>query len=208
MAPVGWLLWAAAGIMSSTVAVKLNWDKIDFMLMGLFRDLGRAKAYRRRYANTAGTGLVQILMKQDDVLLGLENEPEGDVPSYTVQELWEYGNGDNDNAILLSIFGRIYDVTEGEKFYGPGGTYGMFAGRDVSYSLSTGCRSRDCLEKSAEDLTEKQMLEGKRWLSFFQLHDKYPYVGKLDNNPMEELMNKWVEEAMASGEKIDAPILE
>merc|ERR1712012_1521844 len=107
--------------------------------------------------------------KEEDIFLGnnenlLYEENMDDVPVYTMEELWEYGNGEDDTPLLISIFGRIYDVSEGEKFYGPDGSYPLFAGRDVTYALSTGCKT--CVEESAENLDEKQLMEGKRWLSF------------------------------------------
>ena len=54
------------------------------------------------------------------------------------------------------------------------------------------------MESKVDELSEKQLNEGKRWLSFFQLHDKYPLVGKLDNNPMEAMMNGWIDEIIAN----------
>lgn len=154
--------------------------------------------------------LMTVLMKQEDPLLGVnfDDEPD-DVPTYTADELWEYGGQEEDGKLLLSVFGRIYDVTAGERFYGPNSRYNMFPGLDVTYALGTGCKTDDCLAKTAHDLGEKELEEAKRWLSFFQLHDKYAYVGKLENNPMEQMMEAWIEEAVAkqreTGEKVEMP---
>jgi len=74
----------------------------------------------------------------------------------------------------------------------------MFPGREVTYSLSTGCKTDECLAGNVDKLSEKQLNEGKRWLSFFQLHDKYPLVGKLDDHPMEDRMNEWIDEIIAN----------
>jgi hypothetical protein len=38
-----------------------------------------------------------------------------------------------------------------------------------------------------------QILEGKRWLSFFHMHDKYPLVGKLEGNYFEDLLSELVD---------------
>jgi hypothetical protein len=68
----------------------------------------------------------------------------------------------------------------GAKFYGPQGRYKGFAGRDISFALSTGCMEPRCVQRSAQhNFTEKEIAEGKRWVSFFETHDKYSYVGKL-----------------------------
>jgi len=48
------------------------------------------------------------------------------LPVYSLDELYEMGNADDfeladenePRQLLLSIFGRIYDVTKGVKFYG------------------------------------------------------------------------------------------
>jgi predicted heme/steroid binding protein len=56
---------------------------------------------------------------------------------YTPVELAEY-DGKANKRILMGIRGRVYDVTAGAHFYGPGGPYGNFAGRDASRGLSKG----------------------------------------------------------------------
>jgi predicted heme/steroid binding protein len=202
-APPVWFLWTAVGVLSSSAVVQLKKDDINLWMMGLFRDLGRHKAYKRRFGdNDNGIALMTVLMHQEeDPLLGmsLENDDESNVPTYTLSELWEFGNGIDDAPLLLSIFGRIYDVSAGEKFYGPEAPYGVLIGHDVTYALATGCKACASTEKdkTAEDLSEKQLKEGKRWLSFFQLHDKYPYVGKLDATPVEANMNEWIDADIA-----------
>jgi Cytochrome b5-like Heme/Steroid binding domain len=176
--------------------------------MRIFRDIGRHKAYKRRYGSNE-YALSTFLLQKEDPLLGLGDEREDDLPTYTVDELWEMGNvddfqdaeDDEPRKLLLSIFGRIYDVTKGTKFYGPDSSYSMFCGRDVTYALSTGCKTDQCLAGKVGDLTKKQLDEGKRWLSFFQLHDKYPLVGKMENNPMEAMMNTWIDEIVANKDK-------
>lgn len=204
----GWLVWALVSVAGSSAAVHLNKDGINLFFMRIFRDIGRHKAYKRRYGGNE-YALSTFLLQKEDPLLGLGDEREDDLPTYTVDELWEMGNvedyedaeDDEPRKLLLSIFGRIYDVTAGTKFYGPDSSYSMFCGRDVTYALSTGCKTDKCLASKVDDLTKKQLDEGKRWLSFFQLHDKYPLVGKIENNPMESMMNQWIDEIVANKDK-------
>lgn len=211
--------WLLITIPILAIAVQTQKERLNLLLMGIFRDVGRFKAHRRRHkGDNNKVALVQVLFKREDPLMGIDFENEDElvnVPTFTLEELWEFGQGDGSDEedtphkLLLSVFGRIYDVTAGEKFYGPHSRYHMFPGRDVTYALGSGCKTDECLEKSVEDLSEKQMKEALRWLSYFQLHDKYPFVGKLEDNPLEELMDAWVEEAVAqqkeSGEEVVMP---
>jgi len=198
--PAPWIIWTAVSVLIPSVAVHLQKDRLNLFLMGVFRDISRHKAHKRRYGENSMALMMVLMRKEDDVFLGnvedLLEEDMNDVPVYTLEELWEYGNGHDDLPLLVSIFGRIYDISEGEKYYGPEGSYPLFAGHDITYALSTGCKT--CVEESAENLNEKQLTEGKRWLSFFQLHDKYPYVGKLEDNIItDKLMNQWIDEALS-----------
>lgn len=123
------------------------------------------------------------------------------IEEYTREELYEMGNGDNEEGIiLLSIFGRVYDVSHGWKYYGEGAKYYKFAGRDVTRALSTGCMANSCLgsryteSKYTEDdfdLTPKTIAEGKKWVSFFETHDKYRFVGFLkDGRSIDALVDE------------------
>ncbi len=147
---------------------------------------------------------------------------------YTREELYELGNGNNEEGVLLlSLYGRVYDVSEGWKYYGKlclfsyiksyipfkltffnqfidslmdlsfsimlsvgeGGKYHSFAGRDVTRALSTGCMASSCLGPKDSlshgdlfDLNSKTIAEGKKWISFFETHDKYRLVGVLKDS--------------------------
>jgi len=206
-----WFIWTAVSVLIPSVTIHCQKDSLNLFLMSVFRDISRHKAHKRRYGENSMALMMVLMHKEEDIFLGddeylLYEENMDDVPVYTMEELWEYGNGEDDSPLLISIFGRIYDVSEGEKFYGPDGSYPIFAGNDITYALSTGCKS--CVEESPESLNEKQLMEGKRWLSFFQLHDKYPYVGKIEDNPVTDiLMNQWINEAQASTEGDDGELI-
>jgi len=117
----------------------------------------------------------------------------------SVQELSEY-NGANDGRILISICGRILDMTRGRDFYGPEGPYHVFAGCDATYLLGSMSTEPQCCNKRNfgqwdpswvseytstnpglkipycdQSTFATDALEG--WLSQFLL--KYPVVGKL-----------------------------
>lgn len=207
---------ALASVGALHAVVHTQRDRVNLFFMKFFRDLGRYKALKRRRGDHDDKGLLAFLSSREDPLqellqLDAEAEDEWQLETYTTAELWELGNHDSDDGtLLLAILGRVYDVTEGDKFYGPTGNYGAFAGRDVTYALATGCSAPRCVEtdwtalKNDKDannnnneendpsavFTDAQLLEAKKWLSFFHLHDKYPLVGKLEGDSFDALVQQ------------------
>ncbi|OAY72710.1 Membrane steroid-binding protein 2 [Ananas comosus] len=54
----------------------------------------------------------------------------------TEEELRAYDGSDRMKPLLMAIKGQIYDVSQSRMFYGPGGPYALFAGRDASRALA------------------------------------------------------------------------
>lgn len=50
--------------------------------------------------------------------------------------------------VYLAVRGKVFDVTPGRNFYGPGGPYENFAGRDASRGLACGSFDEDMLNKN------------------------------------------------------------
>ncbi|KAI4214377.1 MAG: hypothetical protein LQ351_003130 [Letrouitia transgressa] len=93
-------------------------------------------------------------------------------------------NGENNQPVYLAVRGRVFDVTSGRNFYGPGGPYENFAGRDASRGLACGSFDEDMLTKNLEGPLDT--LEGLGEDEFSALRDweerfleKYLVVGKL-----------------------------
>lgn len=61
----------------------------------------------------------------------------------TDAELGAYDGSDPTKPIYLAVNGTIYDVTEGRRFYGPGGSYHQLGGADCSRALVTTCFNSD-----------------------------------------------------------------
>ncbi|OEU21190.1 cytochrome b5 [Fragilariopsis cylindrus CCMP1102] len=226
MAPL--LIILGVPILSIFVTVGIRQkDAMNIYLMGFFRDLGRIKANKRRMkdnpnAMVAGVGSItmwDIILHRDDPLAGVDfstseelslSDSDGDgdttssssisssLPTFSVKELEEFGNGRNGSPIYLSIFGRVYDVTAGGKFYGEDASYGMFAGKDVTRSLCLGRKESEYLIRSTEGLDEKQINEGKRWLSFFHVHDKYHHIGNLEKIDSEAWLDALIEDTLST----------
>lgn len=101
---------------------------------------------------------------------------------FTPKTLAKY-NGTDDPRIFMAVRGRVFDVTTGATFYGPGGPYENFAGRDASRGLAKNSFDLDCitpLDKPIDDL--KNLTPGEvesldSWEEHFE--NKYKVVGTL-----------------------------
>ncbi|KAA8498724.1 Membrane-associated progesterone receptor component 2 [Porphyridium purpureum] len=73
----------------------------------------------------------------------------------------------------------VFDMSGASSFYGPGGPYNLFAGRDASFALATGCLDPAIvdLEKNTDDLSPQEIQQLMGWYKKFQ--DKYPKAGVL-----------------------------
>ena len=93
-------------------------------------------------------------------------------------------NGIGDAPVYLAVNGRVFDVSAGRNFYGPGGPYANFAGRDASRGLACGSFDEAMLTKdldgpldTLQDLGAEEMDALRGWEERFQ--EKYLVVGKL-----------------------------
>ncbi|GMH08999.1 hypothetical protein Nepgr_010839 [Nepenthes gracilis] len=62
--------------------------------------------------------------------------PPVQVGEISEEELKQYDGSDDKKPLLMSIKGQIYDVSQSRMFYGPGGPYALFAGKDASRALA------------------------------------------------------------------------
>lgn len=112
-------------------------------------------------------------------------EPDAiEIQNFTPQMLQKY-NGEDDPRVLMGVNGKVYDVTAGKTYYGPGGPYASFAGRDASRGLAK--HSFDVADLNPieapvdelKDLTQEEREALQQWADFFE--GKYTYCGKLVN---------------------------
>lgn len=95
----------------------------------------------------------------------------------TLEQLKEYNGTGPEGRVLVAVNGKIFDVTKGKRFYGPGGPYAAFAGRDASRGLAL--FSVDASEEydDLSDLNAMQKESVKEWET--QFTEKYEYIGRL-----------------------------
>lgn len=109
--------------------------------------------------------------------------PEPELPrlrkDFTVAELRAFDGNQPDGRVLVAVNGTVYDVTKGKRFYGPGGPYAAFGGRDASRGLATfSVTSNDQAEwDDLSDLSPMEMESVREWE--MQFKEKYVLVGRL-----------------------------
>jgi len=131
-------------------------------------------------------GIEEPISLKDKTETDLEIE---EAMTLTMEDLAAY-NGKDGSPLYLAIDGRVYDVSAGTKFYGEGGSYHKFVGKDATYAFATGCLQEECLISSTEGLTEKEKREIQRWVELYDTHDKYKFVGHIVADPINEILER------------------
>mmetsp|Transcript_46032 Transcript_46032/g.99971 ORF Transcript_46032/g.99971 Transcript_46032/m.99971 type:complete len:212 (-) Transcript_46032:196-831(-) len=109
-------------------------------------------------------------------------------PIYSRMDLdaFSANNAGKNGSLLLTIFGRVFNVTSGEEFYRKGQSYDVYPGHDCSYCFAVSKVSRKCLDKGLDlpKITESALLglNDTYWSTYVT---KYPIVGVLADPPYE-----------------------
>jgi membrane-associated progesterone receptor component len=109
---------------------------------------------------------------------------------WTVEELAQYDGTtrsstpttttepeDDEGPILIAADGIVFNVWKGRHFYGPGGEYHLFAGRDATRFLAKTIVEEETPEAAAMPLTMGERAALAAWM--FTFKNKYEVVGKL-----------------------------
>nr|CAD1825030.1 unnamed protein product [Ananas comosus var. bracteatus] len=79
--------------------------------------------------------------------------------------------------IYVAVRGAVYDVSAGRGFYGPGGAYAVFAGRDASRALAKMSTAAADVSGDLSGLSDKEIAVLNDWENKFRA--KYPVVGRI-----------------------------
>mmetsp|Transcript_59807 Transcript_59807/g.165385 ORF Transcript_59807/g.165385 Transcript_59807/m.165385 type:complete len:433 (+) Transcript_59807:68-1366(+) len=98
--------------------------------------------------------------------------------TFTAEELLVHNGQREGVPILTSVLGRVYDVTVGKDFFGPGGPYEMFAGRDGTYNLAVMSLKKQTLDKFEYELDDEDKECLADWIAYFDNRYQRP-IGEL-----------------------------
>lgn len=114
-----------------------------------------------------------------------ESDPLVIEGKFTPKTLAQY-NGTDNARIFIAVRNKVFDVTQGATFYGPGGPYENFAGRDASRGLALNSFDLACLTPidqpidALADLSKEELESLDSWEQHFE--SKYKVVGTLHEN--------------------------
>jgi membrane-associated progesterone receptor component len=93
----------------------------------------------------------------------------------TLEELAAYNGSDPQKPLLMAIKAQIYDVSQSRAFYGPGGPYALFAGKDASRALAKMSFEDSDLTGDIEGLSPYELEALTDWE--YKFMSKYVKVG-------------------------------
>lgn len=126
----------------------------------------------------------QIYLKDSestDQSIDADVKDEFGIRMFTADELKAYNGEGDSKQIYLAILGDIFDVTRGEKHYGPGAAYHDYVGKDASKAFITGEFDTKNGKSNALDhvlsLSPSELVSLKKWRDFYI--ENYVFVGRL-----------------------------
>jgi len=119
-----------------------------------------------------------------------QSKPKPDpTKPFTLDELKPFDGSDESKPVLVGCNGVVFDVSAGKSFYGKGGPYNCFAGRDASRMLAKMVfeyESSDVSDLSAHD---RNTLDD--WFQKFSM--KYDRVGVIADTSRPNSGKMWLE---------------
>ncbi|XP_023732301.1 probable serine/threonine-protein kinase PBL25 [Lactuca sativa] len=128
----------------------------------------------------------EVNMHMHDELEQVSSNYEEDMDMQIIQhndmseeELKAYDGTDPRKPVLLAIKGQIYDVSSARMFYGAGGTYGEWSGKDASRAIAKFSFEEEDLNRDLTGLGKVELEALDDWDIMFR--SKYVKVGSIEN---------------------------
>lgn len=86
---------------------------------------------------------------------------------FTLKELRTYSGKTEGKPILVSVVGRVYDVSPARDLFGPGGPYEMFAGHDGTYNLAVMSLKKATIDKFTYEVDDEEKESLADWVAYF-----------------------------------------
>ena len=106
--------------------------------------------------------------------------------NFTVKQLRHFDGSIDEKTneskpVYISVDGFVFDVTKGKDYYGPGGPYEIFAGRECGAALASMSFDESLLDdvSACEKLGLGERAELDNWIEKFQHYRCYPIKGRL-----------------------------
>ncbi|KAI9491221.1 cytochrome b5-like heme/steroid binding domain-containing protein [Zychaea mexicana] len=103
---------------------------------------------------------------------------------FSEEQLARYDGSNPNLPIYLAVDGDVFDVSAGLGWYGYGGSYNHFAGRDAARAYVTGC-FKEHLTHDLRGFSEAQLKGVQGWKSFYENHHTYYKVGRVLHAPID-----------------------
>ncbi len=143
--------------------------------MAVFERITRAGRLSLFVARAVGAHVKEKFTKTEDA--PRVPLPVAEVRDYTRAELAAFDGKDPAVPVLIGIRGHVYDVTRGRSFYGAGGPYEMFAGRDCTRALAKMSFADEDFVADESGLSPSELSKLEDWIDTFE--SKYQKIGAL-----------------------------
>ncbi|GIM03276.1 hypothetical protein Vretimale_8042 [Volvox reticuliferus] len=87
--------------------------------------------------------------------------------TFTASELSMYNGSEGDKPVYIAVKGIVYDVSASRDFYGKGGPYEVFAGRECSRALAIMKVDLAACNDNLADCTAQQLKTLEDWITKF-----------------------------------------
>ena len=119
-----------------------------------------------------------------------EDDDEEPPRDFTPKQLREFDGKDEDTPFYVCVKGDVFDVSEARSFYGPGGGYALFAGRDASKCLATMSLEEVDLDQPIDGLNHGEREHLDEWHFKFKELKGYPILGRLAKPPSTKVISR------------------